>query len=287
MILVTGASGNLGKAVVSNLLNLIPAQQIAVLARDENKVAQLSAKGVKVVLGDYHNPSSLEKAFEGVSKLLLVSSSDFNGRLQQHKNAIDAAKKAGVKHILYTGVTIKDVQQSPLKAFLEDHFLTEDYIKTTGIAYTFLRNNLYLDVIPMFAGEKAVNTGVFFASGDGKVAFASRTDLAEATAKILTTEGHENKVYHLSNTQSYSFANIATVLSELAEKEVAFTSPEPEAFATALQQFGLPEHIIGMSLGFAAGIKHNDFDLPSNELKNLLGREPKSLKTFLQEVYFN
>lgn len=287
MILVTGASGHLGKAVVNNLLNLIPAQQVAVLARDKNKVAELSAKGVKVVVGDYHNAASLEKAFEGVSKLLLISSSDFNGRLQQHKNAIDAAKKAGVKHILYTGVTMKDVQQSPLKAFLEDHFLTEDYLKTTGIAYTFLRNNLYLDVIPMFTGEKVVDTGVFFASGEGKVAFASRTDLAEATAKILTSEGHENKIYHLSNTQAYSFADVAIALSELAGKEVAYISPEPEAFAAALQQFGLPEHIIGMSLGFAAGIKNNDFDLPSNELKEFLGREPKSLKTFLQEVYFN
>src|SRR5680860_838392 len=118
MILVTGASGQLGKLVVENLLQRVPSGQVAGLVRDESKVTDLKAKGVDIRVGDYHDPASLESAFEGVDKLLFISSADFNDRLRQHKNVIDAAKKAGVKHVFYTGVKMKDISASPLKPLL-------------------------------------------------------------------------------------------------------------------------------------------------------------------------
>ena len=285
MILVTGASGQLGEIVIDNLLKKMPAGEVAGLVRDESKAAGLKAKGVNIRVGDYHDPASMETAFQGVEKLLLISSSDFNNRLQQHKNAVDTAKKAGVKHIFYTGVTMKDINASPLRPLLEDHFQTEDYIREKGLKYTFLRNTLYFDVIPMFLGEKVLETGIYFPAEEGKVAFATRADLAEATALLLTGEGVENQTFHLTGAKAVSFADIARELSALTGKEVSYHSPEPKEFEATLKQFGLPEGIVQMSVLFAAGMKNNDFENTEDTLGDILGRKPKSLSDFLRETY--
>lgn len=285
MILVTGATGQLGGIVVENLLKNTPANEIAVLVRDENKAADLKAKGVEIRVGSYFDEASLKTALQGIDKLLLISSNDFNDRIGQHKNVVDAAKNAGVKHIFYTGVTMKDIETSPLKPLLADHYQTEDYIKASGLTYTFLQNSLYFEVVPMFVGAGVLETGIFFPAGDGKVAFAARQDLGEATATILSTEGHENKTYNLTGSEAYSFAEIAEELSSLTGKIVAYTSPEPAAFEGMLKQFGLPEGIVLMSVLFAAGVKNDEFNLANDTLEQLLGRKTTDLKTFLKATY--
>jgi NAD(P)H dehydrogenase (quinone) len=284
-ILITGATGQLGHSVIEHLLKTTPAYLITALVRDESKAANLKAKGVNIAVGNYLDKASLENATKGIDKLLLISSSDFNDRIGQHKNVIDAAKKSGVKHILYTGVTMVDIENSPLKAFLSDHFLTEDYIKASGFTYTMLQNTLYTDVIPMFVGEQVINTGIFFPAGDGKVAFATRKDLAEATAKILTSEGHENKTYNLTNKVGSSFADVAAALSQLSGKTVGYISPDNEAFVGMLKSIGLPQPIIAMSEAFAAGIKNKDFEITSGTLESILGRKPTSLSDYLKETF--
>ncbi|MFN3847928.1 MAG: SDR family oxidoreductase [Spirosomataceae bacterium] len=285
MILVTGATGQLGGIVVENLLKKVAANEIAVLVRDENKAADLKAKGIDVRVGSYQDKASLATALQGIDKVLLISSNDFNDRIGQHKNVVDAAKSAGTKHIVYTGVTLNGIENSPIKPLLGDHFETEDYIKASGLTYTFLRNGLYQEVIPLFAGANVLETGIFFASGDGKVAFVSRADLAEAAANVLTTEGHENKVYHLTGSAASSFADVANELSAISGKSVGFVSPESDAFEAALKQFGLPDGIVIMSVLFAASIKHNDFDTVYADLETILGRKPTDLKTFLNATY--
>lgn len=285
MILVTGATGHLGSLVVENLLKEISANQIAVLVRDENKATDLKAKGVHIRVGSYQDKASLEAAFQGVDKLLLISSNDFNDRIGQHKNVVDAAKNAGVKHIFYTGVSLKDIENSPIKPLLGDHYETEDYIKASGLTYTFLQNSLYFEVIPMFVGANVLETGIYFSAGDGKVAFASRHDLGEATANILTTVGHENKTYNLTGSEAYSFADIANELSELSSKTITYVNPEADAFEAMLKQFGLPDGIVLMSVLFAAAIKNDDFNLPNNTLEQLLGRKTTDLKSFLKSTY--
>lgn len=285
MILVTGATGQLGTIVVNELLKKVPAAKLAVLVRDENKAAAFQEQGVQVRVATYQDTAALTNALQGIEKLLLISSSDLNNRFEQHKNVVDAAKTAGVKHILYTGITMQNATTSPLKDFVSDHYRTEDYIKENGFAYTFLQNSLYAEVIPMFAGPQAVGTGIFFPAGDGKVSFASRQDLGEATANILATEGHENKTYQLTGAAAYSFADVATTLSSLANKPVNYTSPEPAAFEEALKGFGLPAEIIGMSLGFSAAIKHNDFEVVDTTLERLLGRKTTSLQAYLKTAY--
>ena len=285
MILVTGATGQLGQIVIEKLSEKIPTNQIAALVRDASKADHLIAKGVNVRVGDYQNGESLLAAFQGIDKLLLISSNDFNDRLGQHKNAIDAAVKAGVKHVFYTGVTMNNINSSPLKPLLEEHYLTEAYIKASGLSYTFLQNSLYAEVIPMFLGENVIETGVFFPAGEGKVAFALREDLAEATANILVSEGHENQTYNLTGSEVISFAEVAAILSELSEKAVSYINPESEVFEGTLKQFGLPEPIIQMSVMFAAGIKNNDFNKTYDSLERFLGRKPTNIRTYLKAVY--
>ena len=285
MILVTGATGQLGTIVINELLKKVPADKLAVLVRDENKATAFKDQGISIRTATYQDTAALATALQGIEKVLLISSSDLNGRFEQHKNVVDAAKTAGVKHILYTGITMQHVESSPLKDFASDHFRTEEYILASGLMYTFLQNSLYAEVIPMFAGPQAVETGIFFPAGEGKVSFAARQDLGEATANILATDGHENKTYQLTGTTAYSFADVATTLSSLANKTVNYISPEPAAFEEALKGFGLPAEIIGMSLGFAAAIKHNDFEVVDTTLERLLGRKTTDLTSYLKAAY--
>ena len=285
-ILVTGATGQLGSTIIAHLLDKMPANQITALVRDEKKATDLIEKGINIKIGDYFDKASLQTAMQGISKVLLISSSDFNDRLGQHKNVIDAAQQAGVNHIFYTGVSMKDIDVSPLKPLLADHYQIEDYIKASGMTYTFLQNSLYAEVIPMFIGANVLATGIYFPAGQGKVAFAVRKDLAEATANILASEGHDNKTYHLSANTATSFAEIAATLSELSGKTVNYISPEPADFEAMLKQIGLPDGIILMSVLFAAGIKNNDFDATDNTLENFLGRKQSDLKSYLK-VAFN
>lgn len=285
MILVTGATGQLGGIVIENLLKKVAASEIAVLVRDAAKAEHLAAQGIEVRVGSYFDKASLASALQGIEKVLLISSNDFNDRLGQHKNVVDAAKNAGVEHILYTGVAMKNISASPLQPLLGDHFQTEDYIKESGLTYTFLQNNLYFEVIPMFVGAGVLETGIFFPAGEGKVAFASRQELGEATATILTTNGHENKAYPLTGSEAYSFGEIAAELSTLSGKNVPYISPEPAAFEGALKQFGLPEGIILMSVLFAAGIKNDDLAQSSPVLETILGRKTTPLSVFLKEAF--
>ncbi|WP_430406954.1 SDR family oxidoreductase [Fluviicola sp.] len=285
MILVTGATGNLGKATVEFLVKKIPAKDIAVLVRDSNKANDLKALGVEVRVGDYHDKDSLVKAFQGVEKVLLISSNDFNDRLGQQKRAVDAAKEAGVKHLLYTSVSMQNIEKSALKPLMGEHYDTEKYILDSGLTYTFLRDNLYADVIPMFVGEHVLETGINFPAGNGRVPFTLRTEMAEAFANVLSTSGHENKTYEISNVESYSYQDVADALSAHSGKTVAYNDVSVADFSKALAEVGVPEAMIGFSIGFATATKEGDFDIPNNHLEQLLGRKPSSLNQIVSTLY--
>lgn len=285
MILVTGATGNLGKATVEFLAKKVPVNSIAVLVRDENKASDLKALGVDVRTGDYHDKDSLVKAFQGIEKVLLISSSDFNDRLGQQKRAVDAAKEAGVKHILYTGVSMQNIDQSALNTFMGDHFETEKYILESGLNFTFLRDSLYADVIPMFVGEQVLETGINLPAGNGRVPYTLRTEMAEAFANVLSTEGHENKTYEISNVESYSYQDVADALSAHSGKPVAYNAVSVEDFTKTMTEAGVPEMMIGFSIGFATATKDGDFNIPNTHLEQLLGRKPSSLNEFIKELY--
>ncbi len=287
MILVTGANGHFGKATIDFLLQKgVPPASIAGLVREQAKGADLKAKGVGVKIGDYSNYQSLVDAFGGVDKLLVVSGTDLGNRSAQHENAIKAAKQAGVKHILYTSVALnQESENTPLGLLGQTHLYTEKVIKESGIAYTILRNNMYLDFLPMFLGEKVLETGVFFPAGEGKVAFALRGEMAEAAANVLTGEGHENKVYHVSNSQAVSFGEIAAILSSLTGRQVPYLNPSTATYIDALAGAGVPKESAGVFAGIGEAIKQGELAPPTAHLETLLGRKPTSIKEFLIQGY--
>ncbi len=285
MILVTGATGHLGKGIIDILLQSLPADGIAALVRDESKAAGLREKGVDVRVGDYNDVESMVRAFAGVDKLMLISSSDMADRVTQHINAIHAAREAGVGHITYTGIEMKDPSNSAIAFIAASHIAAYEHLKASGIPYTIFRNTLYAEVLPMFIGERATENGIFFPAGDGRVPYATRSDMAEASAQVLMGGGHENKEYALSVNHSYSFADIAAILSEIAGREVAYINPPMEIFVEQLVKAGVPEMYADFSASFGEAIKNNEFDLPGTTLEELLGRKPTSLKEYLQSVY--
>ncbi len=287
MILVTGATGHLGKATIEFLLAKgVAASEIAALVRDEAKAQDLKAKGITLKIGDYDNYESLVSAFKGVDKLLLVSGSDVANRAKQQENGVLAAKEAGVKHILYTSFERKnETGTSPVSFLADSHLQTEKIIKASGMNYTIFRNNLYFDALPMFFGENVAENGIFLPAGETKSSFALRKDMAEATANVLIGQGHENKEYSFSNSEKVSIGDIAKSLGEVLGKDISYTSPSSEVYVESLSKAGVPEQYIGVFNGFAEAIKQGEFDITNDDLEKILGRKPATVKSFLTETY--
>ncbi len=284
MFLVTGATGHLGSAVVSQLLKNTAASNIVAFARDENKTKQLREKGVEVRLGTYDDILSLDLAMQGIEKLLLISG---NGptRLQQHKNVVSAAKNAGIKHIIFTTIALKDMKTAVLRPLMEDLYQAEDFIKESGVTYTILRNTLYTGATPLFGGENIIKTGINLPTGNGKVPFALRREMGEAAANALLQNGHENKTYDLTASELYSYVDVANALSALSGKTVKYTDADPMAFPAKLKEFGLPEIVVLLVTHFSADVKNHQFEMVTKDLEKLLGRKPASLKEGLKEVF--
>ena len=286
-ILITGSTGSLGSEIIDHLIKKETSQKIIGLARDKSKAENLTEKGAEVRIGDYDYPDSLVEAFSGVDKLFFTSASEIGNRVQQHKNVFEAAKKAGVGHIIYTSFQREtNTEESPIWMIAESHVQTEKWIKESGITFTILRNNLYMDFVPMFIGDKVVEQGmVYIPAGDGKLACVLRSDMAEASANILAGEGHENRTYTFANSENYSFSDVAEIISDISEKEINYISPEVEEYKSTMKDAGVPEEAIGMTVGFALAIEQGEISDPGTDLEKLLGRKPVSLKDFLKNMY--
>jgi NAD(P)H dehydrogenase (quinone) len=284
-ILITGATGNLGSAVIEQLSKTISTNQIAIITRKEEKRIEFEAKGFNAFLGSYDNVVSLEKAMNGIDTVLLISSGDQGDRMQEHKNVIDTAKKMGVKHIAYTSRCLRDRTTLVNKLMIE-HFETEDYIIASGMQYTFFRNILYMDAIPQFIGGNiALERGIFLPAGNGKVAFALRSEMGEAMANVLLKNDVRNKIYNFTGDNVYSFNDIATTLTELTGKEVKYTDVDATAFAGMMKQRNLPDAVIQKIVDFITDIKYNQEADIYKDLENLLGRKPTGLKEGLKMLF--
>jgi NAD(P)H dehydrogenase (quinone) len=275
-ILVTGATGHLGNAALGFLLNKVPAAKLAGLARSADKAAELKAKGIDIRVGDYFDYPSLVKAFAGIEKLALISSSEMKDRSLQQINAVNAAKEAGVRHIIYTSMT-NPSHSSHFEAG-PSHFDTEEAIKNSGLTYTILRNGLYLDFIPMFIGGVPQSDAFYFPAGTGEANFAARIDLAEALANVLAGSGHENKIYDLTIDPPFSFSQAAAAFSGLLGRSIEYVDIPQEAFQKELAAHNVPQSVITMMSGLAEGIKLNELRAPSNDLEKILGRKPAGVR---------
>ena len=288
MILVTGATGHFGGLVIDSLIEKkVEPSQISALVRDSQKAESLKNRGVNLRIGNYEDFSSLKRAFEGVDQLLFISGSEIKNRFEQHKNVVEAAKQAGVKHIVYTSYARNDKPEpSQLGDLAESHIQTEEKLKNSGVDYTILQNNLYLDFIPYFIGDKVLETQtILLPAENGKVSAGLRSEYAEATANVLRSEGHKNKVYRFTNTQSVNYSDIANMLSEITGKKINYVSPSLDEYVKTLSDAGIPTDFINLFGSFAVAQAKEELDVKSNDLEQFLGRKPTSFKDFLINVY--
>ncbi|GFN32905.1 SDR family oxidoreductase [Paenibacillus xylaniclasticus] len=279
-LLVTGATGQLGALVVESLLKLVPASRIAVSVRDPRKAEHLSALGVDVRYGDFDKPESLEKAFAGVDRMLMISSSDIQNRIPQHRAAVQAAKAAQVSFIAYTSAP--NAQESTL-SLAGDHRETENEIISSGIPYSFLRNNWYLEN-ELGSIQAAINGAPWVTSaGAGRVGWAGRRDYAEAAAKVLAGEGHDNTVYELSG-KPLTQEELVAIVSEVIGKDVPVMQVDDETYAKTLADAGVPEPVVPFLVGIQTAIRTGQLDVTSSDFEKVLGRPVTPLNEALRTI---
>lgn len=283
-ILITGSTGQLGTAVIDHLLNRTDTSNIVGLARDKNKARPLEEKGIEIRYGHYDDISALENAMKNSDTVLLIAGTDEEKRVQQHKNVIDAAKKSGVRTIAYTSRCLRD-RATLANQLMQGHFLTEDYIKESGMTYILFQNILYMDSLPNFLGETVFETGINVPAANGRVSFCLRSDLAEAMAVALLQEHDTSKIYKLTGSSLYSFDDIAKTLGELTNKKIVYNPIARSEFEERLKDKKLPDFVIRRISGFLTDIANGQENQVTGELEKLLGRKSLSLKEGLKLIY--
>jgi NAD(P)H dehydrogenase (quinone) len=280
-ILVTGATGKLGTKVVEALLKTVPASEIAVSVRNPDKAAGLRARGVDVRQGDFEQPETLATAFAGIDKLLIISADgDNETRIRQHANAVAAAKQAQVKFIAYTSLGNASKSSLFLAAV---HRATEEAILKTGIPYSFLRNNWYLEnetgsIQRVLSGATWVT-----AAGTGKVGWALQRDYAEAAATVLSGIGHENKIYELSGTPRTQ-EELASILGTVLNKEVTVQQVDDGTYTNIMKESGVPDFVLPILVDIQKGIRDGGLDIESSDFEKLLGRPVTPISTALAQI---
>ena len=290
--LITGATGSLGQLLVNALKSKTEVSNIAVLVRDTEKdiVKEYQSQGLDIRVSDYENLEKLTAAFKGIEQVFLISGNDLGARLQQHKNVVEAAKAANVKHIFYTSSVRKtESKDAPLDPVVSGHAQTEEAILNSGLDYTILRHNLYSEVVPMFIGDKEQllkTKSVYLPTENGKVAFVPRKDFAEAEANILVSpEDYTNKIYEFNGSEQVSFEEISEILTDVLGEKIAYVSPKVDEFESQMKAAGLPDPIVGMLSMFSQGVANGEFNFEKTDIEKALGRKTQTLKEFLGEVY--
>ncbi|SFL77670.1 NAD(P)H dehydrogenase (quinone) [Paenibacillus sp. 1_12] len=280
-ILVTGATGKLGMKVVETLLKSIPSGQLAISVRNPEKAEGLQARGVEVRHGDFDRPETLDSAFAGIDRLLIISTDgDNETRIRQHTNAVAAAQRARVGFIAYTSAT----NASESKLFLAVvHRVTEEAIIKTGIPYSFLRNNWYLEnemghIQGAIAGAPWVTS-----AANGKAGWALQKDYAEAAAAVLAGNGHENTIYELSG-ELMTQEELVSILGTVLGKEVPVQQVDDAKFAEIIKGAGVPDFVIPILVGIQQGIREGVLEIKSNDLEKLLGRPVTPIKEALTQI---
>lgn len=270
MIAVTGASGKLGRLVVSSLLRAVPPSQIVAAVRTPEKVRDLASKGLLVRQADYSRPDTLATAFAGVDKLLLISGSEVGRRVEQHKAAIAAARQAGVKLIVYTSILHAD--RSPI-GLAEEHRQTEAAIRASGIPFVILRNSWYTENYAAAAAQ-AVKLGVHYGcAGAGRISAASRADYADAAAAVLTAKDDRNgRIYELAGDDAFTLAEFAAEVARQSGKPVRYQDLSEVEYRAVLVNAGLPEPVAAMLASGDAGISKDALFDDSRQLQALIGR---------------
>jgi NAD(P)H dehydrogenase (quinone) len=281
MIVVTGATGQLGQLVIQSLLNKVPATEITAAVRQPAKAAKLAATGVQIRQADYTQPATLDAAFQGADKLLLISSNEMGQRIVQHRSVIDAARRAGIKLIAYTSILHADT--SPLGLAIE-HLATETYLKASGVPYVLLRNGWYTENY-LASLAPALQHGAYIgAAGDGRISSAARADYADAAAAALTLPDQAGKVHELAGDEPYTLAELAAELSRQSGKTVPYVNLSEADYAAALGGAGLPQPLAAMLADSDIGASKGGLFDDGRQLSTLIGRPTTRLSVLMKQA---
>lgn len=276
MIVVTGANGQLGRLVIDALLKTRAPEGIIAAVRSPEKAADLAARGIQVRRGDYDDPASLDSAFKGATRVLLISSSEVGKRITQHQNAIDAAKRAGVELIGYTSLLHADTSVLGLAT---EHRATEEALRASQIPFAIFRNGWYTENhAAMLQGVLAHGT-VVGCSGEGRFSAAARADYAQAAATVMTSSDQGSEIYELAGDSGYTRSEMAAEISRLTGKSIENKNMSEAEYRDALSGAGLPAFLVDIladsDLGASKGFLFDD----SRQLSKLLGRPTTPLAT--------
>ncbi|WP_081235779.1 SDR family oxidoreductase [Streptomyces viridosporus] len=267
-IVVTGATGNLGRHVVEQLLEQVPAEQVTAVVRSAEKAAGLAARGVRIAVADYSAPESLEGVFAAGDRVLLISGNEVGGdRVGQHRAVIDAAKAAGVALLAYTSAP-----GTLTAALADDHRGTEEALLASGVPYVLLRNGWYHENYTENLAPVLEHHAVVGAAGEGRISSASRADYAAAAVAVLTGEGHENTTYELGGDEAWSLTEYAAELSRQTGEEISYRQVTVEALTGILTGAGLPGPVAAVFAGVDASIEKGELVVDSGDLSRLIGR---------------
>lgn len=281
MILVTGATGHLGRQTVEFLLGRVPAKEVAVLVRDPAAVDQLAAQGVDVRVGDYRDQASLEKAFAGIDKLLLISAPAFSDVVTQHLNVVKAAMNAGVRHVHYTSTQRRAGSPARISQVTQWDERTQAALGESGLAVTLLRYPLYLDALPAMLGADVLASGVRLPAGQAAAALVSRRDLAEANAVVLAGTGHEGRTYDLGGSEAVTMADVAAILTAASGTAVGYEDVSAKDYVAERASEGLPEPVAAFLAEWFTSMAAGDFAAVTGDLERLTGHKPQTVSEFL------
>lgn len=277
-IAITGAAGQLGRHVVAQLKTRIAPAGIIAIVRDPAKAQDL---GVTVRKADYMDPAALETALQGVEKLLLISGNEIGQRVAQHRNIIAAAKKAGVRHIVYTSLLRADTS---LLSVAQEHPATEADLKLSGLPYTVLRNGWYTENYTGSIPAALANNAFYGSAGDGRISSAARADYAEAAVAVLTSSGHEGKTYELAGDNAYTLTELAAEISRQTGKEIPYVNLPEADYAAALVQAGVPEGFAALIAGWDKDAEKGALFSGDRTLSRLIGHPTTSLADAVRAV---
>ncbi|HEU4627655.1 MAG TPA: SDR family oxidoreductase [Steroidobacteraceae bacterium] len=293
VIIVTGASGAFGRAAASRLRERVPRGQLILASRTPQKLADFAARGAQVRFADFDDPGSLRAAFAGGTKMLLISTARVGTRVSQHKNAIDAAAAAGVRHVAYTSVLSAARPDNPALVKL-DHRATEEYLERSGMSWTFLRDSQYAEAIALamvppalMAGRKPDNCG------EGRVAFVSRDDCVACASEVLLQPGHENRAYDLTGPELLTIGQALQMAAEIAGKPIVLEPVDDEGMFAYFDSLGVPRHASDIvpagpipwssddMVTFGRAIREGFFAIQSDHVERITGKKPTPLREIL------
>lgn len=281
MIIVTAASGQLGRLVIAELLKRVPAESIVAAVRDPAKAVDLADQGVLVRHADYNDPASLDAAFEGATKVLLISSNDLGNRVSQHRNVIDAAARAKVGLLAYTSVLHAD---SSTLGLAGEHRATEEAVRASGLPYSLLRNGWYVENYTVSLGGAIAHGALAGGAGDGCISAAARADYAEAAAVVLASSGAVEQVYELAGDTAFTLAELAAEVSRQSGKAIPFHNLPQKDYAELLVNVGLPAPLADLIADSDAQAAKGALFDDSRTLGKLIGRPTISLADAVKAV---